>query len=127
MSQAAIRQDEEDADDEYLSESKEHQQATAIRGAEETLASVNSPSPVNTEKEPYYHYTVDTKDPDPWLIMHKTKIILFVIFIEVLLISTTSILFIGFTILIISNKNNPCPLPTSKKSFLSIFLNNTSL
>ena len=80
MPQAAIRHDEEDADDEYLSESKEHQQVASIRGAEEALASVNSPSPENKEKEPYYHYTVDTKDPDPWLIMHKTKIILFVIF-----------------------------------------------
>ena len=76
MPQAAIRQDE---DDEYLSEAKVHQQAISPKKAEEVLAEANAPTPKESQKEPYYHYTVDTKDPDPWLIIHKTKIILFVI------------------------------------------------
>jgi len=76
MPQAAMRQDE---DEEYLSEATAQQQAISPQGAEEALASVNPPSHEEAQKEPYYHYTVDTKDPDPWLIMHKTKIIIFVI------------------------------------------------
>ena len=76
MPQAAMRQDD---DEEYLSEATIQPKALPPQGAEEALANVNSPSQEKTQKEPYYHYTVDTKDPDPWLIMHKTKIIIFVI------------------------------------------------
>ena len=71
MPQAAIRQYEED---EHLL-SADVDQELESKGETEEAATANSPTADNAQKEPYYHYTVDTKDPDPWLIMHKTKII----------------------------------------------------
>lgn len=76
MPLAAIRQDDED---EHLPEAKVDQQTISLAGSEEALASVNSSIAEDKDEEPYYHYTVDTKDPDPWLIVHRTKIIIFVI------------------------------------------------
>lgn len=80
MPQAAIRQEE---DDEYLSTATEQQQDISPHGAEEAFVSVNAAPAEEIQKEPYYHYTVDTKDPDPWLIMHRTKIIIVVILVAV--------------------------------------------
>ncbi len=76
MPQAAIRQDDED---EHLPEAKVAQQTISLAGSEEALASVNSAIAEDKQEEPYYHYTVDTKDPDPWLIIHRIKIIIVVI------------------------------------------------
>ncbi|KGJ87725.1 tetratricopeptide repeat protein [Colwellia psychrerythraea] len=80
MPQSAIRQYEED---EHLPSAEVDQQAVSeaeTEEAEEAVAIVESPTTDNVQDEPYYHYTVDTKDPDPWLIVHKTKIIVLVIF-----------------------------------------------
>ncbi len=77
MSQAAIRQYNEE--DEHLLNAKVDQELESKEGSEEA-ATANSPTADNAQKEPYYHYTIDTKDPDPWLIIHKTKIIALVIF-----------------------------------------------
>jgi TPR repeat protein len=78
MPQAAIR--EYDEEDEHLHTAEVGQQDVSQAQSEE-VANVDSPAAENVEEEPYYHYTVDTKDPDPWLIMHKAKIIILVILI----------------------------------------------
>jgi TPR repeat protein len=77
MPQAAIRQYDEE--DEHLQIAEVDQEVELKGESEEETAIADSSNPDNTQKEPYYHYTVDTKDPDPWLIMHKTKIIVLVI------------------------------------------------
>jgi len=76
MPQAAVRQYEED---EHLQAVDVDQQTVSKVDVEE--ASVEEDSTIAEEKqdEPYYHYTVDTKDPDPWLVMHRNKIIAVVI------------------------------------------------
>ncbi len=79
MPQAAIRQYEED---EHLPEAEVDQQVVSEAEAEETLSSDDSSSAQDNENkqdEPYYHYTVDTKDPDPWLVKHRSKIIAVVV------------------------------------------------
>lgn len=76
MPQAAIRQYE---DDELLPNAEVDQQADPQAETEEAETIVESPTADNEQKEPYYHYTVDTKDPDPWLIVHKTKLIALVL------------------------------------------------
>ena len=76
MPQAAVRQYEED---EHLPTAEVDQQAALPTESEEALTSVDSPIADDKQEEPYYHYTVDTKDPDPWLIKHKSKIITLVI------------------------------------------------
>ena len=72
MPQAAVRQYEED---EHLLEADVNQKATS--GVEESVAdgSIDSSNLEEKHEETYYRYTVDTKDPDPWLIKHKTKLI----------------------------------------------------
>jgi hypothetical protein len=79
MPQAAIRQYDED---EHLLEAEVNQQA--VSNAE--LEKVASDNMTTAEKqaedkpeEPYYHYTVDTKDPDPWLVKHRNKLIALVV------------------------------------------------
>jgi hypothetical protein len=79
MPQAAIR--EYDEGDEHLLTEEVDQQAVSQAQSEEAVASVDSPTADNDQEEPYYHYTVDTKDPDPWLILHKTKIIVLVLLV----------------------------------------------
>lgn len=76
MPQAAVRQYEED---EPLPEAEVDQKT--ISEVEVTVADKSVDSSISEEEhdETYYRYTVDTKDPDPWLIMHKTKIIILVI------------------------------------------------
>ena len=76
MPQAAIRQYEED---EHLTEVAVDQQEVSTTEPEITVSAVDSAAADETTEEAYYHYTVDTKDPDPWLIMHKTKIIILVL------------------------------------------------
>jgi hypothetical protein len=80
MPQAAIRHYE---DDEHMQNADVDQHAVSQVQAEDLDSSdkdVDATSPdtssqKQTPEEPFYHYTVDTKDPDPWLIVHKTKII----------------------------------------------------
>ncbi|MFQ3277274.1 MAG: hypothetical protein ACI8SC_002269 [Colwellia sp.] len=74
MPQSAIR--EYDEEDDNLPTVKVEQQALSQAQSEDEGA--NSLTAENVQEEPYYHYTVDTKDPDPWLILHKTKIIILV-------------------------------------------------
>jgi TPR repeat protein len=76
MPQAAIRQYEED---EHLSALDVVQQAVSKLESEEVVNVVESPNDEQNQEEPYYHYTVDTKDPDPWLIKHKGKLVAVVI------------------------------------------------
>lgn len=76
MPQAAIRQYEED---EHLPEAEVDQQAVSQAEAEEAPASVDSSIAQETKEETYYRYTVDTKDPDPWLVKHKSKLIVLVV------------------------------------------------
>jgi len=78
MPQAAIRQYEED---EHLPKAEVDQQAIPKVKSVEPVTNVDSPEAQEIHDETYYRYTVDTKDPDPWLIMHKTKIIILVILI----------------------------------------------
>ncbi len=75
MSQASIRQYKED---EHLLEAEVDQQAVSNTEIEK-VASKNENPAEDKQDEPYYHYTVDTNEPDPWLIKHKTKIIVLVI------------------------------------------------
>ena len=76
MSQNAVRQYEED---EHLPTADVDQQAVSQAEAEEAVEIVDSPIAEDIQEEPYYHYTVDTKDPDPWLIKHKKQLIALVI------------------------------------------------
>ncbi len=69
MAQVAVRQYEEE---EHLQDVNANQ--TAVEGSDHT--DINAEQPTKTveesqEEEVYYHYTVDTKDPDPWLKVHK--------------------------------------------------------
>lgn len=85
MPQAAIRHYE---DDEHMSGSDVDQHAVSQVQAEEPVVSdkaVDAPSQEsishespsdNKPEEPFYHYTVDTKDPDPWLVVHRTKLVI---------------------------------------------------
>lgn len=76
MPQAVIR--EYDEEDEHLHIAGVDQHTVPPAQSEEAV-SVDSQTVQNDQEEPYYHYTVDTKDPDPWLILHKTKIIILVL------------------------------------------------
>lgn len=76
MPQAAVRQYEED---EHLPEAEVDQKNISEVEESPSVASVDSTIPEDKHDETYYRYTVDTKDPDPWLIMHKNKIIALVI------------------------------------------------
>jgi len=78
MPQAAVRQYDED---EHLPVAEVDQ--NAIEEVDESVADVHADSSIPEEKqdETYYRYTVDTKDPDPWLIMHKTKIIILLVIV----------------------------------------------
>ncbi|ALO34996.1 hypothetical protein CMT41_09905 [Colwellia sp. MT41] len=82
MPQAAVRQYEEDG---ALPEAEVEQQAVSEAESEETLASADTPSAEDKQDESYYHYTLDTKDPDPWLTKHRSKIIAVVVFAAVAL------------------------------------------
>ena len=81
MPQAAIRHYE---DDEQMQNADVDQHAVSKVQAEESdvsdkavdAPSQNSQSQQTNSEEPFYHYTVDTKDPDPWLVVHKTKLII---------------------------------------------------
>lgn len=87
MPQAAVRQYEED---EHLSEveAEVEPQAESQTVTDEAVATADSIPSVDSQKEPYYHYSVDTKDPDPWLIMHKNKIIGFVLIVALAVAGT---------------------------------------
>ncbi|MEI6893102.1 MAG: sel1 repeat family protein [Colwellia sp.] len=58
----------------------DQQKASQAEFEQAELADVDPPSNENTKKEPYYHYTIDTKDPDPWLVKHRAKLIFTAIF-----------------------------------------------
>jgi len=75
MPQAAVRQYEED---EHLPTAEVDQQVVSKVELEDTVT-VDSSIAEEKQEEEYYHYTVDTKDPDPWLVLHKTKLIALVI------------------------------------------------
>ncbi len=75
MPQAAIRQYDED---EHLPHAEVDQQAVSNANQEE-VASEDTTAAENKTEETYYRYTVDTEDPDPWLIKHKTKLIALVV------------------------------------------------
>ncbi|PKI17541.1 tetratricopeptide repeat protein [Colwellia sp. 12G3] len=79
MPQAAIR--EYDEEDEHLPTAEVDQEALSQTQSEEAVACVDAPTAENEQNEPYYHYTVDTKDPDPWLVLHRTKIIVLVLLV----------------------------------------------
>lgn len=69
MPQAAIRQYEED---EHLQNAEVHQEDVSEVQVEEPIAEVDSS---DAKDEPYYQYTVDTADPDPFLVKHRIKLI----------------------------------------------------
>ena len=79
MPQSAIR--EYDEEDEHLPTVKVDQQAVSQAQSEDAVAGAVSPTVENDQEEPYYHYTIDTKDPDPWLILHRTKIIVLILLV----------------------------------------------
>jgi len=73
----ALRQYEED---ELLQKAEVNQKTLEEQEAEKNAEQVQQEksedlSGKNDQKEPYYHYTVDTKDPDPWLKVHKFKVL----------------------------------------------------
>ncbi|MBU2870463.1 SEL1-like repeat protein [Colwellia sp. E2M01] len=70
MPQAAIRKYE---DEQMPIADVDQQDVSEAESDEAVLASENSSE--KTTEEPYYHYTIDTKDPDPFLVKHKTKLI----------------------------------------------------
>jgi hypothetical protein len=79
MPQAAIRQYDED---EHLLEAEVNQQAVSNAELEKVASDDMTAAEKQAEdkpEEPYYHYTVDTKDPDPWLIKHRNKLIALVV------------------------------------------------
>lgn len=83
MAQAAVRQYEED---ELLENTKGNQKATKNQQSKEKeIDNKQENSQPNAEdnnkEEDFYHYTVDTKDPDPWLKVHKFKLIALVLLV----------------------------------------------
>ena len=75
MPQAAIRQYEED---EHLPEVEVDQQA--VSNAElENAASDDTTTDEKKSEEIYYRYTIDTEDPDPFLVKHRNKLIALVL------------------------------------------------
>jgi hypothetical protein len=85
MPQAAARQYDED---EPLPEAEVDQQAVSKVELEEDSASVDSSIADEKQDAEYYHYTVDTKDPDPWLVLHRTKLIALVILVSVTVVGS---------------------------------------
>ena len=84
MPQAAIRQ----YDDEDL-HTVDVDPETSMQAEPEEEVSVESPTDEKQQDETYYHYTVDTKDPDPFLVKHRTKLISSVIFLVSLVVGFT--------------------------------------
>jgi len=77
MSQAAVRQYEED---EVSLESEISQQAPEKTAEQpQEIEAVSETENAEQHDGEYYHYTVDKSDPDPFLIKHKFKIIALVI------------------------------------------------
>ena len=87
MAQAATRKYE---DDKPHKSGADEQQVSDEKSEQTVIINADSSTVENNQDEPYYHYTVDTKDPDPWLIKHKLKIIGCVAFI---LISVAGFIF----------------------------------
>lgn len=74
MAQVAVRQYDED---EHLQDVDAKQlavEAVAEAKQHENDESTVENSATDHKEETYYHYTVDTKDPDPWLKTHRYKI-----------------------------------------------------
>jgi len=84
MAQAAVRQYQED---DLLQDAEGSQEALDKQAKEENTEQVkqdethesSAETGDKAQTEPYYHYTVDTKDPDPWLKKHKFKILALVL------------------------------------------------
>lgn len=77
MPQAAIRQYDEDEQMQTANVDSE----AVIQAEPEEEVSVDSPADETKEEEVYYRYTVDTADPDPFLVKHRNKMISFVLFV----------------------------------------------
>lgn len=72
----AVRQYEEDLLQEAEVNQKAPEQRETANEAEQVVQDKKQDlSAENDQNEPYYHYTVDTKDPDPWIQVHKFKIL----------------------------------------------------
>lgn len=71
MAQAVRKYEEDDLLQEAGENQKKPEQQTTNNKVEHESTDQNQ----DDQKEPYYHYTVDTKDPDPWLKVHKFKIL----------------------------------------------------
>ncbi|TYK64574.1 sel1 repeat family protein [Colwellia echini] len=72
MPQAAIRKYE---DEQMPIADVDQQHVSDAESEEAVLASADSEKSETASQETYYHYTIDTKDPDPFLVKHKTKLI----------------------------------------------------
>ena len=95
MAQAAVRQYEEDELLQDVKASQKAQDKQDVKQQSEEMRvdkkqeETKNTSTDNDQEEPYYHYTVDTKDPDPWLKKHKIKLFLLV-FVVILAITANS-------------------------------------
>lgn len=72
MPQSAVRKYEED--DHLLDEAEANQREDAVAEAEPETTEVDMES-AEAKEEPVYHYTIDTSDPDPWLVKHRSKLL----------------------------------------------------
>ncbi len=75
MPQAAVHQYEEG---EHLLEADVNQKPISGEGESVVDDSVDSHAFEEKPEKNYYRYTIDTKDPDPWLVKHKTMLIFLV-------------------------------------------------
>ena len=74
MPQAAIRQYQYEEDDQ-LQALDVDQQAVSTEEIDETVQSDDSSAPKNEHEEIVYKYTLDTENPEPWLVTHRKKLI----------------------------------------------------
>jgi|GEM_PF-669592 len=79
MAQAVRKYEEDEVLQEAESNRESLEQESLEKKAEqveqEKSKDLSTEQNQDEQNEPYYHYTVDTKDPDPWLQLHKFKIL----------------------------------------------------
>jgi len=82
MPQSAVRKYE----DEQMHSAEVDQQAVSEAESQEESVTDNSQGAEKVTDENYYRYTIDTKDPDPWLVKHRGKLISSLLFVSTLVV-----------------------------------------
>jgi len=78
MSQVVVREYEEDHLPELVADNADTEVNIETEAQIEVDDKKSEDPAADNQEEIYYHYTVDTKDPDPWLKVHKYKVLSFI-------------------------------------------------